>query len=63
MIINEMTLWLFGTAVVFTIVGWFFGRTNQVQKIVDSTVDALIKEGYLKTRHNGKEIEILKYYE
>lgn len=63
MIVNEMTLWLLGTALIFTAVGWFFGKKGQMQKIVELTIDSLIKDGYLKTRGTGKDIEILKWRE
>ena len=45
---NEMTLWLLGTAVVFTFVGrWMFWKDN-LEDIVDSTIDSLIEQGYIK---------------
>ena len=45
---NEMTLWLLGTAVVFTFVGkWMFMKDN-IEDIVDSTLQSLIDQGYLK---------------
>jgi hypothetical protein len=57
----EMYLWLFGTAVLFTVVGWAMGRKSVVHTIVTSTIDKLIKDGYLKTRGNGTNLEILKW--
>lgn len=68
---NEMHLWILFTAIIFTFVG-----RNQVYRnlkkeaanligdTVESTIDNLIKDGYLKTRldKNG-EIELLKYNE
>jgi len=45
---NEMTLWLLGTAVVFTFVGrWMFWKEN-IEDIVDSTLQSLIDQGYIK---------------
>ena len=45
---NEMTLWLLGTAVVFTFVGrWMFWKDN-IEDIVDSTLQSLIDQGYIK---------------
>lgn len=63
MFINEMTLWLLGTAVVFTALGWFFGKKGQMQKIIELTIDSLIEDGYLKTRGSGENMEILKWRE
>lgn len=63
MMLNEMTLWLLGTAIIFTVVGWFYGKKGQMQEIVELTIDSLIEEGYLKTRGSGKNMEILKWRE
>lgn len=60
----EMYFWLFGTAVVFTIMGYYFRTVSDKELViaaVDSTIDKLVKDGYLKTRGSGKELEILKF--
>jgi hypothetical protein len=60
---NEMVLWLFGTAVLFTVFGWYIGKKSQIVETVTATVDSLIKDGYLKTQVRGKDTEILKWRE
>ncbi len=57
----EMYLWLFGTAVIFTGVGIYMGSRTKVENIVGATIDSLIKDGYLKTRGTGSDMEILKW--
>lgn len=63
MIFDEMTLWLLGTAVVFTAVGYIWGVRSQLKSTVASTIDSLINDGYLKTRGTGKDMVILKWRE
>ena len=58
-----MEFWLFITAVVFTLVGAYWGRRNEVSKTVTSIIDSLIDGGYLKTRGLGKDMEIIKWRE
>ena len=58
-----MTLWLLGTAILFTFVGRYLAFKVDVEDVVASTIDSLIEEGYLKTKGSGKQIEILKYNE
>jgi len=58
---NEMVLWLFGTAVLFTVFGWYIGKKSQIDETVTATVDSLIKDGYLKNtgsrqRHRNLEV-------
>lgn len=55
--------WLFATAVIFTVVGYSMGRQSVkslVELAIGATIDNLIREGYLKTRGAGKNMEILK---
>ena len=59
--INE--LWLLGTAVIFTAVGWYWGIKSNVVNISEAVIDRLIEEKYLKTRGHGKDMEILKWTE
>jgi hypothetical protein len=61
LLLNPMTLWLFGTAVLFTALGWYFGKRTQVIDIVAATVDSLINDGYLKTRGEDQQMVILKW--
>lgn len=64
---SEVSFWLFVTAVIFTVFGFIVGRRQKNIKnttaIVESTVDRLISDGYLKTRGTGKNTEILKWHE
>ena len=59
--VNEV--WLFGTAVIFTAVGYFWGKRVEVSAVVESTLDSLIEDGYLKTRGDGASMEILTWQE
>ena len=43
------------TAMLFTAVGWKLGREH----IVQTTIDSLIADGYLKTRGSGEEEELV----
>lgn len=63
MVINEMTLWLLGIAVLFTAVGYSWGKKGNAKKIVESTIDTLISDSYLKTRGTGKDIVVIKWRE
>lgn len=63
MILNETTLWFLGIAVVFTVVGYFWGSQTRTKDIVSVIIDSLINEGYLKTRGTGKDMVILKWRE
>ena len=60
---NETTWWLLGTAVLFTFVGRYMAFKAAVEDVVESTIDSLINEGYLKTTGHGKNMEILKHTE
>ncbi len=51
-------LWLLGTAVVFTYVGWKMGTKTSIER----TVDALVQQGFLRHKKDSKgEVEILKW--
>lgn len=60
---NPVTWWLFGTAVVFTLVGRYISFKDHVHRITEATIDQLIDDGYLKTRGVGRNMEILKHTE
>ena len=60
---NEMTIWLLGTAVVFTVFGRLTAVKNNVTLVVESTIDSLIEQGYIKTKGQGDDLEILKHWE
>lgn len=58
---NPVTWWLFGTAVLFTFVGKFLTLRSTVDTIVATTIDSLIRDGYLKTQGTGADMEIIKW--
>jgi len=62
-----MEIWLLVTAVIFTLVGMWMQRNNERDNttlIIESTIDRLIADGYIKTsRDENGEIELIKYYE
>jgi hypothetical protein len=60
---NPVTWWLFGTAVVFTLVGRYLFFRDHVHTVTAAVIDSLIKDGYLKTRGVGRNQEILKHTE
>jgi len=63
MIMNEMTLWLFGTAVIFTFVGRYTAYRDAIADVVSATIDSLIEDGYIKTKGEGESLELLKHWE
>lgn len=63
MLYDPMMWWLFGTAVVFTLVGRYLFFRNHVHTVTAAVIDSLIDDGYLKTRGAGKDMEILKWRE
>lgn len=60
---NEMTYWLLGTAIVFTYVGRWMAYKDHLMDIVESTIDKLIEDGYIKTKGEGEKLELLKHWE
>lgn len=60
---SEMTYWLLGTAIVFTLVGRRLAIKDDVATIVSNTIDSLIDQGYIQTDGEGKDMQILKYWE
>lgn len=60
---NEMTYWLLGTALVFTYVGRWMAYKDHLMDIVESTIDRLVEDGYIKTKGEGEKLELLKHWE
>mgnify|MGYP005998701949 FL=1 len=60
---NEMTYWLLGTALVFTYVGRWMAYKEHLMDIVESTIDRLVEDGYIKTKGEGEKLELLKHWE
>lgn len=56
-------LWILITAIVFTVFGYSIGMGGKrriVELAISATIDTLIKDGFLKTRGAGNDMEILK---
>jgi hypothetical protein len=60
---NEMTYWLLATALVFTYVGRWMAYKDHLMDIVESTIDRLVEDGYIKTKGEGEKLELLKHWE
>ena len=60
---NEMTYWLLATALVFTYVGQWMAYKDHLMDIVESTIDRLVEDGYIKTKGEGEKLELLKHWE
>ena len=65
--IEPTYLFLFITAIVFTFAGRYMERKHSgdlTTRIIEATVDRLIKDNYIKSKldKNG-EVELVKYYE
>ena len=63
LVFSQIGAMVFATAVIFTIFGWYIGKSSQVESLVAITIDSLIKDGYLRTRGKGASLEILKWNE
>ena len=59
-------IWLLITAIVYTFIGMSFrpSRKEMAISVIESTVDRLIADGYIKTREdeNG-QLQLMKYNE
>jgi hypothetical protein len=60
---NEMSWWLAGTAIIFTFVGRQMTKREHMENVIEHVLDTLIKDGYLKSKGEGKNTELLKYNE
>jgi hypothetical protein len=72
--LNEMHMWLLATAVIFTFVGRYMARSSikrlmyeiahkESTRTIESVVDKLIEDGYIKTKIVDGEVELVKHYE
>jgi hypothetical protein len=43
--------------------GRYTARKDNVNDIIESTIDSLINDGYIKTKGEGKTLELLKHWE
>jgi hypothetical protein len=56
-----MELWLLGTAIVFTFVGYYMGKQTGMENGIDGTLTMLNESGYIKiTKLANGEISIDK---
>lgn len=63
----EIQVFILITALIFTYVGRWMERkrfAGDTSKIIEATIDRLIKDSYVKSKldKNG-EVELMKYYE
>lgn len=62
-IFNEMFLWLAIAYAVGTAFGYWAGKRKHLEDVVESVIDSLIDDGYIKTRGQGTNLQILKHWE
>ena len=60
-ILNEMTLWLAGTAILFTFFGRYTAFKSNLEDVIAATIESLIEDGYIKTKGSGDKMELIKY--
>ena len=48
-------------AVVFTGFGYWVGKKEKLEDIVETTIDSLIEQGYIKTEGYGSNMEIIRW--
>ena len=65
---NEMYIWIFITAVVYTFVGKHLAYNSikhhfNTNAIIEYTVDKLIKDGYIKTEGHGENTKLIKHWD
>jgi hypothetical protein len=58
---NETTYWLLGTAIIFTFVGRYMAFRDHLEDVIAATIESLIEDGYIKTKGNGEELELIKH--
>ena len=47
----------------FTALGYYTGQKSAVTEVAEAVVDSLIEQGYIKTRGQGDDLELLKHWE
>lgn len=63
LVFSQLGALVFATAIIFTVFGWYIGKSSHIESLVATTIDTLIKDGYLRTRGKGANLEILKWNE
>lgn len=56
-------IFLLITAIVFTFLGYWMGKRDEQKVLIETIIDQLILDGYLKTEGYGNNIEIIKHSE
>jgi hypothetical protein len=56
-------LWLLLAYVMGTGFGWYASKTKDIKYALEMLLDKLVKEGYIKTRGQGADLQLLKYWE
>ena len=59
----EMFFWLFLAYVSGTFIGHHIGKKENLEDFVETIIDKLILDGYIKTKGSGKNLELLKHWE
>jgi|14BtaG_2_1085337.scaffolds.fasta_scaffold31106_3 hypothetical protein len=54
-------IFLLATALIFTGVGWWFGKQNGIELASEATIDYLIENNYLRHKMKDEEIELIKW--
>ncbi len=58
---DTTSLWLLITAILFTFVGRYFAKQEVVTDAIETTIDSLIEQGFIKTEGHGAKMEIVKW--
>ena len=59
----ELELWLLVAYLVGSASGWYMSYKRAFVNATESAIDALIKQGYVKSRQNNGTTEIVKWNE
>jgi hypothetical protein len=59
----ELELWLLVAYLVGSACGWYMSYKRAFVNATESAIDALIKQGYVKSRQNNGATEIVKWNE
>ena len=58
-----MLIWLFLAYGAGTFIGHYIGKNENLEEFVETIIDKLIIDGYIKTKGSGKDLELLKHWE
>lgn len=57
----EIYIWMFSVSVIFTIVGYYWGKQKKEDYIIQYTIETLIDQGYIRTAMVDDEEVLLKW--